>query len=72
MKINLAGMEYHCHSPSLFELAACPGTNGVWLACQGPQDWAIALRGTWQPKTFKTVLGAAQVVGEAFHDAVRE
>ena len=67
--INLAGMEYRCHSPSLFELVT-PGEPGAaWIACQGPARWIISIRGCWASKTFPTRMDAALLIARAFEQA---
>ena len=66
MNITLAGMEYRCHSPSLFELTAAPGPEGAWVAFSEARTWLVGIRGNWCPQHFPTRQEAAQAVADGF------
>jgi hypothetical protein len=72
MKITLAGMEYRCHSPSLFELIVSPGHEAPWLGCAGPGTWRIGSALSWGARTFSSRQEAAQLIRDAFEKAGRE
>jgi hypothetical protein len=72
MKITISGMEYLCHSPSLFELIVSPGHNAPWIACGGPGAWRIGSSTHWGSRLFGSRQEAAGFIRDAFEQAGRE
>lgn len=72
MRITLSGMEYRCHSPSLFELTVSPGHDAPWIGCGGPGAWRIGSGHTWGDRLFASRHEAAQFIRDAFDLAGRE
>lgn len=68
MRITLAGMEYHCYSPSLFELVVSEGhePKAPWLGCGGPSAWRVGTAATWGARLFASRQEAAQWIADAF------
>jgi hypothetical protein len=66
VKITLSGLEYHCHSPSLFELVVSPGHIPPRIGCQGPGCWQIGSGDHWGARLFGSRQEAAQFIADAF------
>jgi hypothetical protein len=71
-RITLSGLEYLCHSPSLFELVVSPGHEPPYLGCSGPGRWQIGSRARWGSRVFGSRQEAAQLIRDAFDKAGRE
>jgi hypothetical protein len=71
-RITLAGLEYLCHSPSLFELVVSPGHEPPWIACEGPGAWRIGSRMSWGSRTFTSRQEASRFIADAFAKAGAE
>jgi hypothetical protein len=72
MRIILSGLEYLCHSPSLFELVVSPGHEPPYLGCSGPGRWQIGSEQFWGTRVFGSRQEASQFIADAFAKAGRE
>lgn len=72
MKITLSGMQYLCHSPSMFELIVSEGHEPPLVAYDASGCWRIGSRVSWGTRTFRTRQEATDLIRHAFATAGRE
>jgi hypothetical protein len=69
MRIILSGLEYLCHSPSLFELVTSPGVEPARIGYTGQGRWQIGSADRYGCRVFKSRQEAAQLIRDAFDRA---
>ena len=71
MKITLSGMEYLCHSPSMFELVVGPGHEAPLVAYDASGCWRIGSRVSWGRRAFRTRQEATDLIRDTFEQCGR-